>query len=279
MAKKTKKENRYTELNAGTNQKILLKVLLLAAETQSRTELKVGLVEEYAEAMREGNIFPPVEIILEGGTAWVCDGWHRVLAARLINAEGTIDANVTAGTLNDAIWHAAAANRAHGQRRTNADKARAVMLALKAKPDSTNKVLAEHCGVSEQTICNYLAAGAAATEIETEAQKVIDEYEGDVSTVGAVEVKMESSDAAILHFLRMHDENETRLAALCKSEHGTFVNRQSAASDYANARSAVEQARPYKVCPLCEGNGCATCRNLGWVSRRQWDLLPHDVRG
>lgn len=274
MAKKTKKENRYTDLNAGTNQKILLQVLLLAAETQSRTELKVGLVEEYAEAMRAGNIFPPVEIILEGGTAWVCDGWHRVLAARSIDPEGTIDANVTVGTLTDAIWQAAGANRAHGQRRTNADKARAVMLALKAKPDSTNKSIAEHCGVTEQTIRNYLAAGAAATEIETEAQNVLAEYEGNDSPVNDCEIKMESSDAAILHFLRLHDENELRLAALCKSEHGAFINRQSAVSDYANARSAVEQARPYKFCPLCDGTGCATCRKLGWVSRRQWDLLP-----
>ncbi|MDD3642958.1 MAG: hypothetical protein PHQ19_05810, partial [Candidatus Krumholzibacteria bacterium] len=49
----------------------------------------------------------------------------------------------------DALRHALGANAAHGHRRTNADKRRAVELALREFPKTPAIKIAEICGVSQ----------------------------------------------------------------------------------------------------------------------------------
>ncbi len=65
-----------------------------------------------------------------------------------------IGCNVFQGTLQDAQWHSYSVNKAHGIRRTNEDKERAVNLALAhpAAEGKSNVQIAEHCGVSEITV-------------------------------------------------------------------------------------------------------------------------------
>jgi len=55
---------------------------------------------------------------------------------------------VTPGSRKDAAWAACAANQTHGLRRTNADKRKAVTLALKLHPEMSDQAIADHCGVS-----------------------------------------------------------------------------------------------------------------------------------
>ena len=55
---------------------------------------------------------------------------------------------VSAGSRQDAAWAACAANQTHGLRRTNADKRKAVTLALKRHPEMSDQAIADHCGVS-----------------------------------------------------------------------------------------------------------------------------------
>lgn len=283
MQKKTKKKSskpvkkKICSFTAGRNQEVNIDCLEMHKQTQSRQSINPKLVEEYVEAMKAGNDFPPIEIVSDGTTAWVVDGWHRLLASQQMKAD-CVRANISIGNMNDAIWAAASANRLHGQRRSNSDKARAVMLALEAKPNAPVKEVAAHCGVSGEMIRQYIAAQQATEELnvagEAEAlatEEVIVEREEETNPVITA---MSKTDGAIRACLRNIDTAVLSVKALIATQHGCYVNAQSVLSDFSNARSAIDQARPCEICPLCNGVGCKTCRETGWVTKKQLQLIP-----
>ena len=108
-------------------------------------------VAEYAAAMTAGQPFPPVVVFRNAKGAWLADGFHRTGAAEL-NGQTTIEAVVHEGGRKEALLHAAGANAAHGLRRTNADKRRAVLLVLEAFPKLSDRQIAERCGVDNKTV-------------------------------------------------------------------------------------------------------------------------------
>ena len=100
--------------------------LMLQARLQMREALHTDTIAEYADAMRSGADFPPVRVI-EAEEGWlVCDGFHRVMAAREASIPSLL-CHVTPGTADDALLIALVANCTNGLRRSNADKRRAVI--------------------------------------------------------------------------------------------------------------------------------------------------------
>jgi len=94
--------------------------------TQIRAQVSMDVAKEYAEAMGRGDAFPPVRARYDGTHYWVADGFHRIMAAELIQ-QVAIDTEVKPGTRRDALLDAIGANASHGYRRTNADKRQAVL--------------------------------------------------------------------------------------------------------------------------------------------------------
>ena len=117
------------------------------AGTQARAGLDEGAVAEYAEAIGRGVEFPPVVVFRDGSAHFLADGFHRLAAFRQAGRE-SIEAEVRDGTREDARWYAIGANAAHGLRRSNADKAKAVRMALRARPNLSDRAIADHVGVS-----------------------------------------------------------------------------------------------------------------------------------
>lgn len=118
--------------------------------TQTRAELRADAIDDYAEAMRLGAKFPPVDVFLDkAGNYWLSDGFHRYQAACKAELE-RLAANIHKGELRDAIWFALSANTANGLRRTNPDKRRCVEIALADKQWSkmSDRAIADHVGVS-----------------------------------------------------------------------------------------------------------------------------------
>lgn len=78
---------------------------------------------------------------------------HHCSAAAQARIE-QIDAEVRPGGLRDAILYSVGANAAHGLRRSNADKRRAVMRLLEDAEWSAwaNTKIARQCGVDEKTV-------------------------------------------------------------------------------------------------------------------------------
>jgi len=131
-----------------------MSVVRIDGDTQPRTAINPGIVQEYAEAMQAGVELPPITIVHYGATYWLVDGFHRFFAHRRLNRR-QIKAEVIAGELADARWLSVAANKAHGLRRSNEDKAKAVARALRLRPDLGNPAIAEHVGVSVEMVRRY----------------------------------------------------------------------------------------------------------------------------
>ena len=131
-----------------------LKEIRLDGDTQPRVEMSKALVEEYAQEMAEGADFPPISVMHDGSAYWLYDGFHRYHAAYEIGRE-RMAAEVKDGTRQDAVWESLGANRAHGLRRTNKDKVKAVRKALAVSRDMADGNIALHVGVSDRMVAKY----------------------------------------------------------------------------------------------------------------------------
>jgi hypothetical protein len=160
----------------------------LDPKVQSRVNINIEIVEEYAEEMRNGADFPPVEVVWDEGAdkGWVWDGFHRVMAAQSIEVSWLM-ANVVPGTREEARWRALGANAAHGLRRTNEDKRRVVALALKHPKGSkmSDRQIARHCGVHHSTVSSIRRELESTGEIrQSDLRTGADGRTIDVSNIG-----------------------------------------------------------------------------------------------
>jgi hypothetical protein len=99
-----------------------LSQLTLDPGLQMRTELNQDVVDEYAQAMLDGDKFPPIIVFNDGDNNYVAEGFTRCAAAKQAGIE-IIDADVHMGTYEDAFDYAfTKANHDNGQRYKNVDK-------------------------------------------------------------------------------------------------------------------------------------------------------------
>ncbi|MDR7035241.1 ParB/RepB/Spo0J family partition protein [Mesorhizobium sp. BE184] len=108
---------------------LALDVIQIDGGTQSRATLNQHVVDDYAEAIKTGATFPPIVVFYDGKKHWLADGFHRFHAYQKAGRT-SVNADVRQGTRRDAILHSVGANEAHGLRRTNDDKRRAVLTLL-----------------------------------------------------------------------------------------------------------------------------------------------------
>lgn len=130
---------------------IALNAIELDTTIQCRADIDIATVNEYAEAMREGAEFPPVELFGTDAKCWIGDGWHRVMAARSCGLK-EITATLLPGSRLDALKFALSANAFHGRRRTNADKRCSVAIALREFGKMSDRAIAEMCAVSDHFV-------------------------------------------------------------------------------------------------------------------------------
>jgi hypothetical protein len=121
-------------------------------------EINFAVVKEYREDLDAGAEFPPVEVVHDGDTFLLVDGLQRFEAARL-NRLKTIRCAVRKGDRRAAILASAGANATHGQRRTNAEKRRAVLKLLTDPKWSrwADREIARRCHVSPMLVATMRA--------------------------------------------------------------------------------------------------------------------------
>ena len=140
--------------------------------TQPREQINFIVVADYAEQYRTGAIMPAIEVVTDGEVYWLWDGWHRTKGAEQAGKE-TIMANVQAGDLATAQWLSYSANQTHGLRRSNADKRRAVELALSHPKAVTlsDQQLSNHCGVARSNVWNIRKEMESTCQIDKSATR------------------------------------------------------------------------------------------------------------
>jgi hypothetical protein len=133
--------------------RVRIELLRLDGGTQVRAAINEAIVQEYREAMQTGVNFPPVVAFFDGQVHWLADGFHRVQAA-VASGRDEFEVDLRPGTREDAVWYACAANQAHGLRRSNADKRKAVEVALRSPKAQalSDRAIAEHCGISHNFV-------------------------------------------------------------------------------------------------------------------------------
>lgn len=136
---------------------IAIDAIKIDGGTQARVAINEVAVAEYAEAMTEGEMLPPVVVFHDGASYYLADGFHRFHANRRIGAR-TIAAEVRTGTLADAKLFAYGANQRHGLRRTNEDKRKAVLGVLADAPEWSDRAIARHVGVSNNFVSSLRAS-------------------------------------------------------------------------------------------------------------------------
>lgn len=138
-------------------------------DTQPREAICEETVAEYAETLAAGGDLPPLDVVRDGVNLWLWDGFHRWHAHRRIGND-RVPVVARSGTLDDARWWCLSANAVHGLRRTNADKRRAVELALARRPKLTDRAIAAHCGVDHKTV-TAIRASLSVGEIPQQEEK------------------------------------------------------------------------------------------------------------
>lgn len=148
----------------------IVRIAASAIETDTSTQCRIGIdpsiVAEYAEAKSSGAIFPPPDLYGTLTRAWIGDGFHRIAADRK-NGLVEIEVRLHAGGQRDALRHALSANDTHGKPRTQADKRKAVALALKSFSKLSSRQVGELCHVSHTFVDSVRAGGNVATSIRT----------------------------------------------------------------------------------------------------------------
>lgn len=119
--------------------------------TQCRATLDSEHIATIAEAWSVGAEIPPIVVFHDGTNYWLADGFHRYHAAQK-NGAVEIACDVRSGTRADAVRYALGANATHGLRRTNADKRRAVEIALREFPKLSSAEIGRVCAVSDMTV-------------------------------------------------------------------------------------------------------------------------------
>jgi hypothetical protein len=112
------------------------------------------VVEEYVEAMRGGDEFPPIVVFSNDGVQYhLADGFHRLGASRLVQRE-EIECEIHAGDWEDALLFACGANSDHGLRRTCSDQRKAVSCLLRHPKWSarSDREIARVCKVSHTLV-------------------------------------------------------------------------------------------------------------------------------
>ena len=131
-----------------------LDALTVDPELQSRVNgLTAAVVDEYAEALRDGAEFPPLVVYSDTDTGkhWLSEGFHRH-AAYLKAGRAEVECEVREGDRGSALFNSCGSNRTHGLRRSSADKRFAIEKMLAEFPECSDRWIADGVGCDHKTV-------------------------------------------------------------------------------------------------------------------------------
>lgn len=181
------------ELNSGlmisehdrpSTRSLALDSIVIDESVQARAKMMTKVVEEYAEAMHEGDVFPALDVFQKDDIYILADGFTRHAAAKLAGRT-EIDCTVHAGDLRDAKLFAVGANSRHGHPRSDADKRCAVLKLLNDDEwcKWSAREIARRCHVGHQLVEKLRTLTGRATS-----KRQFRSKHGDVATMNTEQI-------------------------------------------------------------------------------------------
>jgi hypothetical protein len=280
----------------------------LDGDCQPRAAIDNELVAEYAETLNAGGKLPAILVYHDGCDYWLADGFHRYHASK---REGVVDINaiVEQGDKHAARWAAAAANQTHGKRRSAPDKRRAVAMALAERPTMSDRAIAEHVGVGHPLVADvrrqveFLPPASRDTtrtgkdqktytmpdrSPEREEGKPVEKPKKQPALVDSLGIEIPSP---LLPLWARRGEVQDLLTALSRVKttlssadeqadklyHG--CNPSQTIAHLERAYAEIAAAKPWCVCPMCQGDGCRLCGGRGLLGEHYYKhAVPEKIR-
>ena len=144
--------------------KIKLSLITIDAGTQARAKINKNVVEEYAQLLGEGTIFPPVVVFGEKNN--LAAGWQRYFAHRAAGIK-EIEVESHEGGVREAIFYGFGANKHRGLQMNQADTRSIIGRLLMDNEWSKlgDRKIAEHVGVSSTTVLRQRQAMEGAGQL------------------------------------------------------------------------------------------------------------------
>lgn len=164
--------------------KLNLAAIRIDGDTQAREALSQKKVAEYSELMKDGAVFPPVDVFHDGSDYWLADGFHRYFATKE-HGSVSIEAVVHTGTLEEAQLYACGANKGRGLEMSWKDIRHVVMRMLRHPiwGKWVNAEIARHVGCSRMTV------GRVKASLDEQDAKTKKIYANKHGTEGTIETK------------------------------------------------------------------------------------------
>jgi hypothetical protein len=269
-------------------------------DIQLREATNTDVINEYAEKFDN---LPPLKVFHDGEHFWLADGFHRYAAAQKLNRQSLV-CEVEDGSKRAAILYACGANQAHGLRRTNADKRRAVerLLADEEWSGWSNRRIAEAAGVSDMMVKTARDQVQESCTSNSGRTVTVPTWGGPEAENTAPE-KRTGTDGKQYPIKKKQPEPEPQVEPVesPKNDDDKYAAHKVTASEINGLASRVRQwqkdlAEKKRLtggeyidmdpiidkvdvlvrmvrdmafageCPACQGKGCKECRKLGWVS-------------
>jgi hypothetical protein len=266
--------------------------------TQTRAKIRMDVVDEYMVHIAD---LPMPVVFFDGAQYFLGDGFHRYHAAHKAGMKEII-CEVVVGTIDEAIWYACGANKEHGIQRSNADKRKAVLMALKLRPADSDREIATHVGVDHGLVSKLRASNTKKQDssrmAETptchsdDTQEQVKDYAAPaepepepVDAGGEVIPKQCRETWGDREELKEIMADLQRIKERCKVILGTpvaqHISRQKLLADLQSARHTIGFGLPQHVCPYCAARNkqCKACKGVGLVSKTMFqNFTPEEVK-
>lgn len=273
-------------MSAETNLEVLpLEQIRRDGGTQVRAAINEDVVRDYAALLANRICLPPLCLFFDGQDYWLVDGFHRWHALKE-NRRTEALCQVHRGSRRDALLAAVRCNHAHGLRRTNEDKRRAVeiLLADSEWVGNTDRWIAEMAGVSHPFVSSIRSQVVTVTTsqkggaVEPTVRKGKDgksyfqpaanreTSEHSAAPIDRVEAALQSALAFDICIRRLNDSARAGEKLACGPGGGYFQPHLELYQDYAKRmEQLLTDSKPRAQCDQCAGAGCEACRELGYV--------------
>jgi hypothetical protein len=289
-----------------------IKDICLDGKTQQRP-VDDNVVKRYAAMMQEGSKFPPVEIITDGKSNFLLNGFHRYFAHLKLNNK-YIEANIVNGTQRQAIWLSFSANKENAFPRQFGTEKEIVQKILKDEQWSkkSTREIANHVGVTERYVFKIQSAlktypmNSSEDKPDSKPEKQL--FRADTRNVkrGGSEYEMKKPVKKVLDatgkqvpehlvkFFERADEYRQMIKQLndmlktvregknANDLFYKFIKIENLTAEIGNVKRIFRFALPYAVCPYCgadeNNNECRACDGCGFVNEATYRATPPDLK-